>query len=256
MNNMIKRFSICFPFFLSVLFGWGNTGHRIVGYIAEQFLTENAKHGVATILGHTSLSMVSTWADEIKSDPEWNHAYDWHWTTIPDGEHFEAGKRSGQAVEKVQEFLDLLKTESKTQTEKEVALKFLVHLVGDLHQPLHVGNGRDKGGNDVKVKWFGKSTNLHAVWDTKLIDHQKLSYTEYGNYLLLNLSDEQKIEWKKADIFQIISESQQCRDQTYKFENNNLKWDYFYQNKELLEMRLLMGGVRLAGMLNRCFVKN
>ena len=91
---MIKQFSICFPFFLSVLFGWGKTGHRIVGYIAEQFLTENAKHGVTSILGHTSLSMVSTWADEIKSDPDWDHAYDWHWTTIPDGEQFKAVERT------------------------------------------------------------------------------------------------------------------------------------------------------------------
>jgi len=240
-------------FFVSVLFGWGKTGHRIVGYIAEQYLSEHAKQGVTLILGHYSLSRVSTWADEIKSDPEWNHAYDWHWTTIPDGETHTEGKHSGKAVEKVQEFLALLTSRNGTQEENVVALKFLVHLIGDLHQPLHVGNGEDKGGNDVKVKWFGKSTNLHAVWDTDLIDHQKLSYTEYGDYLLLNVSDREKSEWIKSDIFDIISESQKWRDQTYKFEHNNLKWDYFYQNKNLLEQRLLMGGIRLAGMLNRVF---
>ena len=256
MKNMIKKISFCLPFFLSVLFGWGKTGHRIVGYIAEQFLTENAKHGVTSILGHTSLSMVSTWADEIKSDPEWNHAYDWHLTTIPDGEQFEAGKRSGQAVEKIVEFLNLMENKDGTQLEKEIAVKFLVHLVGDLHQPLHVGNGTDRGGNDINVKWFGESTKLHAIWDTELIDHQKLSYTEYGNYLLLGLTDKQRLEWINADIFDVISESQDLRGQTYDYDNNNLKWDYFYKNKELLELRLLQGGVRLAGMLNKCFVKN
>ena len=256
MKNMIKQISICFPFFLSVLFGWGKTGHRIVGYIAEQFLTENAKHGITSILGHTSLSMVSTWADEIKSDPEWNHAYDWHWTTIPDGEQFEAGKRSGQAVEKIVEFLNLIEKKHGTQLENKIAVKFLVHLVGDLHQPLHVGNGTDRGGNDVNVKWFGKSTKLHAIWDTELIDHQKLSYTEYGNYLLLGITDKQRLEWINADIFDVISESQDLRSQTYDYDNNNLKWNYFYKNKELLELRLLQGGVRLAGMLNKCFVKS
>ena len=250
---MIKKISICFPFFLSVLFGWGKTGHRIVGYIAEQLLTENAKHGVTSILDHTSLSMVSTWADEIKSDPEWNHAYDWHWTTIPDGKQFEAGERSGQAVEKIQEFLNLLESDNGTQSENEIALKFLVHLIGDLHQPLHVGNGTDRGGNDVKVKWFGKSTNLHAVWDTEMINHQKLSYTEYGDYLLLKLADEKKLEWMKVNVFDIISESQKWRNQTYKYDNDNLQWDYFFQNKTLLELRLLQGGIRLAGMLNRVF---
>lgn len=250
---MKKHFFIFFPLFLSVVFGWGKTGHRIVGYIAEQHLTEDAKRGVSSILGHSSLAMVSTWADEIKSDPDWKYAYDWHWTTIPDGENFETGKRSGKAVEKVQEFLSLLKSGNGTQSENEVALKFLVHLIGDLHQPLHVGNGTDRGGNDVNVKWFGKSTNLHAVWDTDLIDHQKLSYSEYGDYLILGLTEKKRAEWINTDIFGVISESQKWRDQTYKFENDNLKWDYFYQNKELLELRLLQGGVRLAGMLNKVF---
>ena len=250
---MIKQIFICFPFFLSVLFGWGKTGHRIVGYIAEQFLTENARQGVTSILGNTSLSMVSTWADEIKADPEWDHAYDWHWATVPDGEQFEEEKQSGRAVEKVQEFLTLLKSGSGTQSENEIALKFLVHLIGDLHQPLHVGNGTDRGGNDVNVKWFGKSTNLHAVWDTEMINHQKLGYTEYGDYLLLKLADEKKLEWMKVNVFDIISESQKWRNQTYKYDNDNLQWDYFFQNKTLLELRLLQGGIRLAGMLNRVY---
>ena len=250
---MKKRFIMCFSIFISILFGWGKTGHRIVGYIAEKHLTEKTKQEVTSILGHTNLAMVSTWADEIKSDANWNHAYDWHWTTIPDGETFKEGKQSGKAVEKVLEFLELIEYRKGTKTEKEVALKFLVHIIGDLHQPLHVGDGTDKGGNDVSVKWFGGKTNLHAVWDTELIDHQKLSYTEYGDYLLLGLTEEKRSDWIKTDIYGVISESQKWRHQTYKFDNNNLKWDYFYQNKELLELRLLQGGIRLGGMLNRVF---
>lgn len=253
---MKKQCIMCFPIFISILFGWGKTGHRIVGYIAEKHLTEKAKQEVTSILGHTNLAMVSTWADEIKSDLNWNHAYDWHWATIPDGETFKAGKRSGRAVEKVLEFLELIESGKGTKTEKEVALKFLVHLIGDLHQPLHVGNGTDKGGNDVSVRWFGEKTNLHAVWDTDMIDHQKLSYTEYGDYLLLGLTEKKISEWIKTDIYGVISESQRWRDQTYNFENNNLKWDYFYQNKVLLELRLLQGGIRLGGILNRVFNQN
>ena len=111
-------------------------------------------------------------ADEIKSDPQWKHAGDWHWCTIPDGEDYETGKHKGQAVEKVNEFIKTLKRKNTTTEEKQVALKFLVHLVGDLHQPLHVGNGADRGGNSVRLKWFGESSNLHSIWDTKLIQHQ------------------------------------------------------------------------------------
>jgi len=250
---MRKLFIFGMTFFMSVLFGWGKTGHRIVGYIAEKHLTENAIEGVTSILGHTSLAMVSTWADEIKSDSEWDDTYDWHWATIPDGTTYKAGKRSGKAVDKVQEFLKLIESRKGTQTENKVALNFLVHLIGDLHQPLHVGNGIDRGGNDINVKWFGKSTNLHAVWDTDLIDHQKLSYTEYGDYLLLKLSEQDKTQWMNANIYDVISESKIYRDQTYEFENIDLKWDYFYQKKDLLELRLLQGGTRLAGMLNEIF---
>ena len=141
------------------LFGWGSTGHRIVGKVAETYLTKNAKMQIKKLMGHHDLSRMSIWADEIKSDPNWKHASDWHWCTIPDGEDYETGKHKGQAVEKVNEFIKTLKRKNTTIDEKQVALKFLVHLVGDLHQPLHVGNGTDRGGNNVRLKWFGESTN-------------------------------------------------------------------------------------------------
>ena len=128
-----------------------------------------------------------------------------------------------------------------------------MHLIGDLPQPLHVGNGKDRGGNSVKVKWFGESTNLHSVWDTKLIDFQKLSYSEYANYLLL-MEDRGKIrQWQGDTVLEYIAESKNLRKQCYEFLNDNLKWDYFYANKDLLELRLFQGGIRLSGELNRIF---
>ena len=235
------------------VFGWGKTGHRIVGKVAEIYLTKNAKTQIKKLMGHHDLSRMSIWADEIKSDPQWKHASDWHWCTIPDGENYETGKHKGQAVEKVNEFIKTLKRKNTTTDEKQVALKFLVHLVGDLHQPLHVGNGTDRGGNSVRLKWFGESTNLHSIWDTKLIQHQNLSYTEYANYLLLN-EDRGKIrEWQGDSLLVYVHESRDLRVQCYEFSGDNLKWDYFYANKELLEHRLLQGGIRLSGELNRIF---
>ena len=150
------------------LMAWGSTGHRIVGKVAEKYLTKNANMQIKKILGHNDLSRVSTWADEIKSDPNWKHAYDWHWCTIPDGEKYETGKHTGNAIEKVNEFIVTLKKKKSSKKEKQIALKFLVHLVGDLHQPLHVGNGEDRGGNDKKLKWFGEETNLHSIWDSQI----------------------------------------------------------------------------------------
>ena len=166
---------------------------------------------------------------------------------------YEKGKHKGQAVEKVFEFIKILKNKKSTKEDKIVALKFLVHLIGDLHQPLHVGSGTDRGGNDVKVKWFGEATNLHNVWDERLIKLQELSYTEYADYLLLKIDYSLIREWQGANILEFINESKELRKKCYEFKDGNLSWDYFYNHKELLEKRLIQGGVRLSGEINRIF---
>ena len=237
----------------SFILGWGKTGHRIVGKVAETYLTKNAKTQIKKLMGHHDLSRMSNWADEIKSDPSWKIANDWHWCTIPDGELYEKDKHSGKAVEKVNDFISILKNKKSKKEDKQIALKFLVHLIGDLHQPMHVGNGKDRGGNDIKLKWFNAPTNLHRIWDSDLINLQELSYSEYSDYLLLN-EDRGKIrKWQGDDVLTYIHESRDMRTQCYDFSGENLKWEYFYKHKELLEKRLLQGGVRLSGELNRIF---
>ena len=251
--NIIVKIIITFSLLSTFLYGWGKTGHRIVGKVAETYLTKNAKTQIKKLMGHHDLSRMSNWADEIKSDPEWKKANDWHWCTIPDGETYEKDKHSGQAVEKINEFVATLKNKKSKKEEKKIALKFIVHLIGDLHQPLHVGNGSDKGGNSVRIKWFNEPSNLHSIWDSKLIDFQKLSYSEYADYILLK-EDRSKIrKWQGDDIITYIHESRDLRNQCYNYSGENLKWEYFYNNKNLLEKRLLQGGVRLSGELNRIF---
>lgn len=247
------KLSIILILFCQSLFGWGKTGHRIVGEVAETYLTKNAKLQIKKILGHHDLAYVSNWADEIKSDPNWSHAWDWHFCTIPNGESYEHGKYKGEAIEKVNEFISALKNKKTPLEEKRIALKFLVHLVGDLHQPLHVGRKNDKGGNDIKVKWFWEETNLHSIWDSKLIDHQQLSYTEYTEFLLMNMDRGNIREWQGDTLMTYVYESQQYRDQCYDFSEDNLKWEYFYKNHALLDLRLVQAGARLSGTLNRIF---
>ena len=252
MKNLIK-ITFVFIFLSQSLMGWGRTGHRIVGKVAETYLTKNAKSQIKKLMGHHDLSRMSNWADDIKSDPNWRHANHWHWCTVPNGEDYEKNKHQGLAVEKVYEFIKTLKDKKATKVEKQIALKFLVHLIGDLHQPLHVGNGKDRGGNSVRLKWFGELTNLHSIWDTKLIDYQKLSYTEYVNYLLLN-EDRGKIrQWQGDSLLTYVHESRDLRNQCYEYSKDDLKWEYYYANKDLLEQRLLQGGIRLSGELNRIF---
>ena len=249
---MIKILIIC-AMLSSFVLGWGKKGHRITAKIAETYLTKNAKIQIKKLMGHHDLSRISNWADEIKSDPKWKIANDWHWCTIPDGEFYEKDKHSGKAVEKVNDFISVLKNKKSKKEDKQIALKFLVHLIGDLHQPMHVGNGKDRGGNDIKLKWFNAPTNLHRIWDSDLINLQELSYSEYSDYLLLN-EDRGKIrKWQGDDVLTYVHESRDMRTQCYEFSGENLKWEYFYKHKDLLEKRLLQAGVRLSGELNRIF---
>ena len=244
---------IIYTLLSSFVLGWGKTGHRIVGKVAETYLTKNAKTQIKKLMGHHDLSRMSNWADEIKSDPSWKIANDWHWCTIPDGELYEKDKHSGKAVEKVNDFISVLKNKKSKKEDRQIALKFLIHLIGDLHQPMHVGNGIDRGGNDIKLKWFNAPTNLHRIWDSDLINLQELSYSEYSDYLMLN-EDRGKIrKWQGDNVLIYIHESRDMRIQCYDFSGENLKWEYFYKHKELLEKRLLQGGVRLSGELNRIF---
>ena len=101
----------------------------------------------------------------------------------------------------------MLKDPNASLADKQLALRFVVHLVGDLHQPLHVGKCCDKGGNDVKVTWFGKPTNLHAVWDSALVDEEQLSFTELAAKLERHISDRQLIDWWDINPRDWISES-------------------------------------------------
>ena len=249
---MIKTL-IIYAMLSSFILGWGKKGHRITAKIAETYLTKNAKTHIKKLMGHHDLSRMSNWADEIKSDPGWKIANDWHWCTIPDGEFYEKDKHSGKAVEKVNEFISVLKNKKSNKKDKQIALKFLIHLIGDLHQPMHVGNGIDRGGNDIKLKWFNFPTNLHRIWDSDLINLQELSYSEYSDYLLLNEERGKIRKWQGDDVLTYVHESRDIRTQCYDFSGENLKWEYFYKHKDLLEKRLLQGGVRLSGELNRIF---
>jgi hypothetical protein len=166
-------------------FGWGATGHRATGLIAQQHLNAKAKKRIQQILGQESLAMVSTWMDEIRSDSTYNYTTDWHWTTIPDGGKYEdvEGNPDGKVVMMIEKFVKELKSGKLTPKQQAEYVKMLIHMVGDLHQPLHVGRPGDRGGNDVKVKWAGGDSNLHRVWDSDMIDDTKLSYTEFAQSL-------------------------------------------------------------------------
>ncbi len=254
---MKKLVLVLFSFLLMVeSFGWGVTGHRATGLIAEQYLNTKARKRIKQILGQESLAMVSTWMDEIRSDSTYNYTTDWHWTTIPDGGKYEdvEGNPDGKVVMMIEKFTKELKSGKLTAKQQGEYLKMLVHMVGDIHQPLHVGKPGDRGGNEVKVKWAGDDSNLHRVWDSDMIDDSKLSYTELAQFLAKPDAATIK-KWQQTSVRDWAKESMALRPAVYNIGKGSLGYRYSYVNLPSVRERILQAGVRLAGLLNQIYGK-
>ncbi len=252
--SMLRKISLALAltFIVQSAFAWGQIGHRVIGQIAEWHLTKKAAKNIKKVLGPNSLAMVSTWMDEIRSDDAYDYTNTWHWVTIPDNTKYnpEIQEETGDAYGMTLEMIAALKTDTLTQKEKEEYLMMLVHLVGDIHQPLHVGTGEDRGGNDVKVEWFGRSSNLHRVWDSEMIDGKQLSYMELAQHLNRRATDRLVQQWQSARPEQWLDEAMNMRPAVYDIpEDKRLG----YQYSPSVEDRLLLAGVRLAGVLNEIY---
>lgn len=253
MNKRPIVLSLCLAAVLQAA-AWGPTGHRATGHIAEQYLNAKAKKRISTILQQESLAMVSTWMDEIRSDSTYDYAIEWHYTTIPEGKRYSdvEGNPDGKVVMMIEKFIVELKSGKLSAKQEREYLKMLVHLVGDIHQPLHVGKPGDRGGNDVKVKWFRNDSNLHRVWDSEMIDDTKLSYTELAGFLI-KPDKAVAAQWQAASVREWAQESTSYRAQVYDIGNGNLGYQYSYKYFSIAKIRILQAGIRLAGILNQIY---
>jgi hypothetical protein len=250
-------FAFCLSFLIyQNSFAWGPTGHRTVGLVAEKHLTAKAKKNIAKILGQQSLAEVATWMDDIRSDSTYNYTADWHWVTIETGKTYDQSPKNPKGdviatLERIIAELKKHKLDKKTETEY---LKMLIHLVGDIHQPLHVGCCDDQGGNKVKVKWFGRESNLHSTWDSNMIDDTKLSFTELAGFLG-EPSQATLISLQKNSVREWADESMSFRKQVYDIGDGNLGYKYSYNYFWIAKQRMMQAGIRLAGVLNQIYGK-
>lgn len=231
--------------------GWGPTGHRVTGAVAEKYLNKKARRSVGRILSGQSLALASTWMDEIRSDSTYNYMADWHWVTVPDGHTYRSSVKNatGDIIYTLERIIRELKSKTLTAAEETERLRVLIHLVGDLHQPLHVGTRDDKGGNDIKVRWFGNASNLHKVWDSDMIDDTRLSYTELAASLAIPLAESLRA-WQEGTVEMWATENRDYEENVYDYGDGRLGYRYSYVNLPVVRHRLLQAGVRLAGILN------
>jgi hypothetical protein len=233
---------------------WGQIGHYVSGEIAEKHLNDLTKARVNNILGERSIAVSSVWMDDIRSDDSYDFDT-WHYVTIPDGEEYDPDiqEESGDIIWALETLIEELKTGDLTEEEESEKLKLVIHMIGDIHQPLHVGTGEDRGGNDVRLQWFWEDSNLHRVWDSEMIESFQLSYTELAKELDTATHDQIE-DWQDDSVREWAYESMEFRDQVYDLPDDmRLSYEYRYYNKEIIYKRLLQAGIRMAGVLNEIY---
>lgn len=265
-KRLFKVFLIVFASYIPLkAMCWGQLGHRIVAEIADSYLTSRTKAAIKKILGNESIAMASNWADFVKSDTAFKYLDTWHYINFEKNLSYdqlkEVVKSDTGAVKDAYSAIVFLTRELKKKelplAKKQMYLKLLIHIVGDVHQPLHVSPVGSTGGNDIRLQWFGQNSNLHRVWDSDLIEGQQLSYTEYADYLNHTTSAQRK-QWQAEPLSKWLYDSYViAQDLHNEIRDNNtrLSYRYNYDHIKTLNEQLLKGGVHLAGLLNEIFGK-
>jgi len=235
---------------------WSSTGHRTVGLIASKYLTPKAKREIKRLLNRESLALVSTYADDIKSDKRYDKFYTWHYINMPLDADYDISKQNpdGDLVSAIEFCKSVIRDKNASDVDKAFYLKLLIHFIGDLHQPMHVALEEDKGGNDFKLKWFYQDTNLHTVWDRKMIDDYGMSYSELANNADY-LASEQIKEIQKGTVIDWVNETHKLTREVYASvkEGDNLRYEYSYKFMNVARKQIQIAGIRLAKTLNDLF---
>ena len=251
---------------ITTAYGWGATGHDVVAAIAEQHLTPKAKRKINKLLDGKSIVYYSSWMDNIQNSPYWKNGYNktktWHYANVDEGFTYQTMTKNPDGD--VVSGLEML-TKEMTENYKNLTdsmrvdyLKMIVHMVGDLHCPMHAGRLSDRGGNGTKVKWFGQNTSLHSVWDSKMIDSaRKWHYSEWAEQL--DRTDRKyKKDIMKGSYEEWFNDTVENAAILYDYvaelgDTPNLSYQFVYDFSPLLEEQLLNGGYRLAYVLNTIF---
>jgi nuclease S1 len=235
---------------------WGERGHRVVAELAWRLLSPAARSRAEGLLGGESPAEVSTWADDVR--PARRETAPWHYVNIPIWEaQYDADRHCPEGncvVAAIHRFAGVLGDAGRPDAERAEALRFLVHFVGDLHQPLHAGDRGDRGGNDVRVTVDGRERNLHSVWDGDMVNRLADSAPALSARLearLLALPADTLAAWQAGGSEAWAMESQALsRERVYRLPRDGvLERRYFEANAEAVEQQLLRAAVRLAALL-------
>jgi hypothetical protein len=240
---------------IATCFSWYDKGHRIVGLIAQENLTAEARKKIGEILpGSMTLADAAVWPDhEGRSIRDFDPL---HYVSIPDNAGgYDQGRDCPDRncmVEALKWFLTVIADKNSPIVLRRLALHYVVHLVGDMHQPLHTGRAGDRGGVDISVSYRGETTNLHFFWDTNLVELETGTEEEVAKRLTANLTEEERLKWQAGDPTQWTNESL-VLVRSYAYNTGpsvELSDDYVEKARPIVRIRLVQAGIRLAWLLN------
>lgn len=259
MNRTLKLVCLCAGLLAVSVNGysWGQKGHDVTCAIAQKHLTKKAQKQIGEILDGKSIVYWANWMDNASHTPQYKHTSTWHYKNIDADETYENAELNdkGDVIRAVNEQVAALKSGKLSKEEKALSLKFLVHLMGDMHCPMHMGHKSDRGGNRWQLTYFGKGTNLHSIWDSGVIESaHKWTYSEWVEQIDTNS--------KEIDAQMAQGTPESWGKETYEIckkiydttpVGSKLSYDYVSEWSETIETQLLRAGLRLARVLNEIF---
>lgn len=236
---------------------WGQKGHDVTAFIAERHLTPAAKAAVDSILEGKSMVYWANWLDNASHTPEFAYTKTWHYKNVDEGLRYEEApvNPAGDAVLAIKRMIEILKDPAEPFEKKNLAMKILVHVTGDLHMPLHMGHATDLGGNRIKVKYFGRDNNIHAVWDSSLPESaHKWTYTEWADQI--DRVSPAEIEFiTSGSIDDWAKETIGLASEVYRYfpAGKEISYNDVAYWSPVIERQFLFGGLRLAHILNEIY---
>jgi len=230
-------------------------GHHIIAEIAKGYVDKSVRDSIEKYFGTMTWEAASTWMDDVRGNKEYDYLKQWHYVDFEKNGHYDSIIANGNnVVNQLQKAISNLNNKQQLTKEQIIFnLKVLFHLIGDLHQPLHVGYASDKGGNNIKVWLNNKEVSLHHVWDTGIIEFKNVSFSAINDNLL-KLAVDSIIKIQEGNVVQWMNESRGFLSAVYDY-TTTLNSDYINNSNKIIETRLLFAGLRLGKILNNIFKK-
>lgn len=246
--------AVCLIMYHSTTYGWSKKGHDVIAHIAERHLDESTKVIVTDLLDGRSMVYYANWMDNASYTKEFKETKTWHYFNIERKKSVRTTKRikDGDLLSALIQIEAELRSGTLGRKELSDRLKMFIHLLGDMHQPMHLGQLEDHGGNTIPVTYFNEATSLHSLWDYFIVEGaHDWSYTEWAQQIDI-LGDDEVASITSGDYLDWLEATHNECVEIYRNTpvETRVSYDYIEKYRPVVEQQLLYAGLRLGALLN------